>query len=77
MTNENSKNSLVRVNINIPEHLLLDIKNFATTMGLNTTSAINVLLKRALEETEVISKLPDMMTAIAELQKKALEDKKN
>ena len=46
-------------------------------MGLNTTSAINVLLKRALEETEVLNKLPDMMTAIAELQKTALEEKRN
>ena len=77
MTNENSKNSLVRININIPEQLLLDIKDFACSMGLNTTSAINVLLKRALEETEVLNKLPDMMTAIAELQKTALEEKRN
>ncbi len=77
MANENSKNNLIRVNINIPAPLLANVKDFASSMGLNTTSAINVLLKRALEETEVLNKLPDMMTAIAELQKTALEEKRN
>ena len=45
-------------------------------MGLNTTAAINILLKRALEQSDVVEKLPELLTLIAELQKKSLEDNK-
>ena len=49
------------------------VKEFGASMGLNNTSAINVLLKKALEQNDVMEKLPQMMSLLVELQNKALE----
>lgn len=76
MANENDKNNLVRININVPKKILQQVKEYANEMGLNTTAAINILLKRALEQSDVVEKLPELLTLIAELQKKSLEDNK-
>lgn len=73
MASENRKVKLIRVNLNVPEDLMEKVKEFGASMGLNNTSAINVLLKKALEQNDVMEKLPQMMSLLVELQNKALE----
>ena len=58
MASENRKVKLIRVNLNVPEDLMEKVKEFGASMGLNNTSAINVLLKKALEQNDVMEKLP-------------------
>lgn len=62
MTNEN-KIELVRVNINLPSHLVSKVKEYANNLGINTTSAYIVLLNQALEQKSMLENIPLMVDA--------------
>ncbi len=55
---------LVRVNINLPTSLVNQIKEYADSMGINTTSAYIVLLNQALEYKQSIQSLPIMLEVL-------------
>lgn len=52
---------LVRVNINLPTSLVNQVKEYADSIGINTTSAYIVLLNQALEYKQSIQQLPLML----------------
>lgn len=49
---------LVRVNINLPTSLVNEVKEYADSIGINTTSAYIILLNQALEYKQSIQSLP-------------------
>ncbi len=60
---------LSRVSINLPNSIVNKVKNYADSLGINTTSAYIVLLNQALEQKDVMNNLPLMYTMFNELQK--------
>ena len=58
MTNEKTKIELKRVNINLPINLIERVKDYADSLGLNTTSAYIVLLNQALDQKQSLNSLP-------------------
>lgn len=60
---------LKRVNINLPLSTIEKVKDYADSLGINTTSAYIVLLNQALDQKDIMNNLPLMFTMINELQK--------
>lgn len=60
---------LKRVNINLPLSTIEKVKDYADSLGINTTSAYIVLLNQALEQKDIMNNLPLMFTMVNELQK--------
>lgn len=55
---------LVRVNINLPTSLVNEVKEYADSIGINTTSAYIILLNQALEYKQSIQTLPAIVEFI-------------
>lgn len=55
---------LVRVNINLPTSLVNEVKDYADSIGINTTSAYIILLNQALEYKQSIQTLPAIVEFI-------------
>ncbi len=53
-----SKQTLERVNMNLPASLVNKVKKYAEETGLNVTSAYIVLLSQALRQNEAFTQLP-------------------
>ena len=51
----------VRINFNIPKHLLKKVDDYALIMGLNRSSAINMLCGTALQSVEGIQTIKDLL----------------
>lgn len=66
---------LKRVNINLPLSIIEKVKDYADSLGINSTSAYIVLLNQALEQKDMVNNLPLMFTMINELT--TLENKKS
>ena len=64
---------LTRVNINLPNNLIERVKEYADSLGLPVTSAYIILLNQGLEQKDMLSKLPLMMSMVNDL--KSLERK--
>lgn len=64
---------LTRVNINLPNNLIERVKEYADSLGLPVTSAYIILLNQGLEQKDMLSKLPLMMSMVNDL--KSLESK--
>lgn len=60
---------LKRVNINLPLSTIEKVKDYADSLGINTTSAYIVLLNQALDQKDIMNNLPLMFTMVNELQK--------
>lgn len=58
MTNLKNKNELKRVNMNLPINLIERVKEYADSLGINTTSAYIVLLNQALNQTQSVNSMP-------------------
>lgn len=61
MTKETNKIELKRVNINLPINLVERVKDYADSLGLNTTSAYIVLLNQALDQKQSLNSLPAIL----------------
>ncbi len=59
---------LKRVNINLPLSIVEKVKDYADSLGINTTSAYIVLLNQALEQKDMMNNLPLMFTMLNNLQ---------
>lgn len=68
---------LKRVNINLPSHIVDRVKEYADNLGINVTSAYIVLLNQALEQKDMLSNLPTLISMGTELKNLALEQKDN
>jgi len=58
---------LTRVNMNLPTSIVERVKTYADDLGLNVTSAYIVLLNQALEQKDMVSKLPLMLSMMNDL----------
>lgn len=72
-TNEN----LVRVNMNLPSHIVEKVKTYADNLGINVTSAYIVLLNQALEQKDVVTQLPLLMSAYNDIKSMKLLGSEN
>ena len=61
MAKEKSNIELKRVNINLPTNLVERVREYADSIGINTTSAYIVLLNQALDQKEQVNSLPVLM----------------
>ena len=71
----NKKNiELKRVNINLPVHIVERVKEYADNLGINTTSAYIILLNQALDQKEMMTQMPIMISMFNEMKKMQLEN---
>lgn len=75
MAKTKSNIELTRVNINLPTSLVEDIKEYADSIGINTTSAYIVLLNQALEYKTVMASMPVLLEAYKQLGMVGEDDK--
>lgn len=61
-----TKKEFTRVNINLPNNLINKVKEYANSLGINVTTAYIILINQALEQKDMLSKLPVLMTMIEE-----------
>ena len=73
MTNE--KIELKRVNLNLPVQIVEKVNNYAHTLGINNTSAYIILLNQALEQKDVFSQIPAILSMYSDLKKGMLDTK--
>lgn len=61
---KNTNLDLVRVNVNLPNHIVQKVKEYADGLGINTTAASIVLLNQALEQKDAMQQLPLLYQAM-------------
>ena len=59
---KDKKVELKRVNMNLPLHIVEKVEDYANDLGLNVTSAYIVLLNQALEQKQMLSQMPMLMS---------------
>lgn len=62
------RNDLVRVSINLPVNTLNRIQEYAERMTISRTAAIVVLCNMALDQQEVLSVMPKLLTLVKDEQ---------
>ena len=72
MTTKKEKTKLVRVGMNLPETIVNQVKEYADSLGVNTTSAYIFLLNQALQQKEAFSNFPAMVAMFQELKQAQL-----
>jgi len=74
MTKTKGNIELKRVNINLPANIVDKVKEYAETLGINTTSAYIVLLNQALEQKDMLKQMPLMISMYNEIRKLNFDD---
>ena len=74
MTKTKGNIELKRVNINLPANIVDKVKEYAETLGINTTSAYIVLLNQALEQKDMLKQMPLMISMYNEIKKLNFDD---
>ena len=64
---ENIDLGKTRININLPNSILSKVKEYADELGINTTSAIIVLLNQAFEQKDMIKSIPLIFQTLNEV----------
>ena len=59
---KDKKVELKRVNMNLTLHIVEKVEDYANDLGLNVTSAYIVLLNQALEQKQMLSQMPMLMS---------------
>lgn len=77
MAKTRSNTEIKRVNINLPVHIIDGVKDYADTLGINTTSAYIVLLNQALQQKDLMNKLPIFMSVLDEVKKLQVNNNEN
>lgn len=62
------RNDLVRVSLNLPVNTLNRIQEYAERMTISRTAAIVVLCNMALDQQEVLSVMPKLLSLVKEEQ---------
>lgn len=55
--------ALQKVQMNLDEHLIKQVDEYAATLHVNRTAAVSVLLSRALQADKLAADLSDLMDA--------------
>lgn len=61
--------ALQRVVMNLDEDLVKKVDSYAAKLHINRTAAASVLLSQACEQTEFLSRFPELMNAYQEQQR--------
>lgn len=67
-TKKENKSDTVRFNCNLPSDLSDRVDDYAKRMNVNKTSAVCILLNRALETDEMVNNLPKLIDLVNSLQ---------
>lgn len=65
-----AKDGVVRLNVNIPVSLMAQLDDYADRMNINKTSAVAVLLSRALESEKTMESFVEFVKLAKAEQKK-------
>lgn len=71
---KDKKIELKRVNMNLPLHIVERVKEYADNLGLNTTSAYIVLLNQALDQKEMLTQMPMLVSMYNDMKQMQLND---
>lgn len=71
---KDKKIELKRVNMNLPLHIVEKVEDYANDLGLNVTSAYIVLLNQALEQKQMITQMPMIMSMYNDMKQMQLLD---
>lgn len=61
--------ALKRVVMNLDENLVKKVDAYAEKLHINRTAAVSVLLSQACEQTEFLSRFPELMSAYKDQQR--------
>lgn len=64
---QNEKRDITRVNMNLPTKIVLQVKEYASELGLPITQAYTVLLNQSLEQKDMLKNMPQILNSIANL----------
>ena len=71
---KDKKVELKRVNMNLPLHIVEKVEDYANDLGLNVTSAYIVLLNQALEQKQMLSQMPMLMSMYNDMKQMQAEN---
>lgn len=74
---QNEKRDITRVNMNLPTKIVLQVKEYASELGLPITQAYTVLLNQSLEQKDMLKNMPQILNSMANLKDIANELKSN
>lgn len=74
---QNEKRDITRVNMNLPTKIVLQVKEYASELGLPITQAYTVLLNQSLEQKDMLKNMPLILNSMANLKDIANELKSN
>lgn len=75
MKDENKKNELVRVNINLPKKIIERVREYADSLGIPMTQAYIVLIDMALQYKDMVMAMPALLQVVQDL--KTITDKQD
>lgn len=75
MKDENKKNELVRVNINLPKKIIERVREYADSLGIPMTQAYIVLIDMALQYKDMVMAMPALLQSVQDL--KSITDKQD
>lgn len=75
MKDENKKNELVRVNINLPKKIIERVREYADSLGIPMTQAYIVLIDMALQYKDMVMAMPALLQSVQDL--KTITDKQD
>ena len=75
MKDENKKNELVRVNINLPKKIIERVREYADSLGIPMTQAYIVLIDMALQYKDMVMAMPALLQGVQDL--KNITDKQD
>ena len=75
MKDENKKNELVRVNINLPKKIIERVREYADSLGIPMTQTYIVLIDMALQYKDMVMAMPALLQSVQDL--KSITDKQD
>lgn len=71
------KRDITRVNMNLPTKIVLQVKEYASELGLPITHAYTILLKQSLEQKDMLKNMPQILNSLVNLKDIANELRSN
>ena len=71
------KRDITRVNMNLPTKIVLQVKEYASELGLPITHAYTILLKQSLEQKDMLKNMPQILNSVVDLKDIANELRSN
>lgn len=74
---QKEKRDITRVNMNLPTKIVLQVKEYASELGLPITHAYTVLLNQSLEQKDMLKNIPQILSSMDDLKDVASDLKSN